>query len=83
MDPWPKRIDAITLFVEDLGAAKAFYRDVFGLPIHFENADSAVFKFGESVINLLRIDQRGRAHLPGRGGATGRWFADGLHDRRR
>ena len=55
MDPWPKRIDAITLFVEDLDAAKAFYRDVFGLPIHFENADSAVFKFGQTVINLLRV----------------------------
>ena len=56
MDPWPKRIDAITLFVEDLDVAKAFYRDVFGLPIHFENDDSAVFKFGETVINLLRVE---------------------------
>ena len=55
MDPWPKRIDAITLFVEDLGATRQFYLDVFGLPIHFENADSAVFKFGETVINLLRV----------------------------
>ena len=55
VDPWPKRIDAITLFVEDLDAAKAFYRDVFGLPIHFENPDSAVFKFGETLINLLRV----------------------------
>ena len=56
MDPWPKRIDAITLFVEDLGATRQFYLDVFGLPIHFENADSAVFKFGETVINLLRVE---------------------------
>ena len=55
VDAWPKRIDAITLFVEDLDSAKAFYRDVFGLPIHFQNADSAVFKFGETVINLLRV----------------------------
>ena len=55
MDPWPNRIDAVTLFVEDLDAAKGFYQDVFGLPIHFENADSAVFKFGETVINLLRV----------------------------
>lgn len=55
MDPWPKRIDAITLFVEDLDTAKAFYRDVFELPIHFENDDSAVFKFGDTVINLLRV----------------------------
>ena len=55
MDLWPKRIDAITLFVEDLGATRQFYLDVFGLPIHFENDDSAVFKFGETVINLLRV----------------------------
>ena len=34
---------------------RQFYRDVFGLPIHFENDDSAVFKFGETVINLLRV----------------------------
>jgi catechol 2,3-dioxygenase-like lactoylglutathione lyase family enzyme len=55
VNSWPKGIDAITLFVEDLDTAKAFYRDVFELPIHFENADSAVFKFGETVINLLRV----------------------------
>jgi catechol 2,3-dioxygenase-like lactoylglutathione lyase family enzyme len=55
VDPWSKRIDAITLFVEDLDATRQFYLDVFGLPIHFENADSAVFKFGETVINLLRV----------------------------
>ena len=55
MDAWPKRIDAITLFVEDLGVTRQFYLDVFGLPIHYENDDSAVFKFGETVINLLRV----------------------------
>src|SRR4029079_16827093 len=55
VDPWPKRIDAITLFVGDLGATRQFYLDVFGLPIHFENADSAGFKLGETVINLLRV----------------------------
>ena len=55
MDPWPKRIDAITLFVEDLAASRQFYLDVFGLPIHFENDDSAVFKFGDTVINLLKV----------------------------
>lgn len=55
MNAWPKGIDAITLFVEDLDTAKAFYRDVFELPIHFENEDSAVFKFGDTVINLLKV----------------------------
>jgi len=57
VDPWPKGIDAITLFVEDLVAAKRFYSDVFGLPLHYEDTHSAVFKFGETLINLLEITQ--------------------------
>jgi catechol 2,3-dioxygenase-like lactoylglutathione lyase family enzyme len=50
----PKGISAITLFVEDLPAAKQFYRDVFGLPVHYEDDDSAVFDFGNTLINLLK-----------------------------
>jgi catechol 2,3-dioxygenase-like lactoylglutathione lyase family enzyme len=53
-ESWPKRIGAITLFVEDLAAAREFYLDVFGLPAMFEDADSAVFDFGNTVVNLLR-----------------------------
>jgi catechol 2,3-dioxygenase-like lactoylglutathione lyase family enzyme len=51
---WPKGIAAITLFVEDLAAAKQFYQEVFGLPVAFEDATSAVFKFGNTLINLLK-----------------------------
>ncbi len=51
---WSRGIGAITLFVEDLAAAKGFYRDVFGLPIAFEDDDSAVFRFGPTMVNLLR-----------------------------
>ena len=54
MDAWPKSIGAITLFVEDLEAARQFYREVFGLPVMFEDADSTVFDFGNTIINLLR-----------------------------
>lgn len=50
---WPRGISAITLFVEDLEAAKAFYGKVFGLPVTFEDADSAVFGFGNTIVNLL------------------------------
>jgi len=59
MDPWPKGIAAITLFAEDLTATRQFYLDVFGLPVFFENDDSAVFKFGETLINLLQVGQAG------------------------
>ena len=54
MESWPKGIGAITLFAEDLDEAKRFYQEVFGLPVHFEDDDSAVFKFGDTLINLLR-----------------------------
>ena len=59
MDPWVKGIDAITLFVEDLVAAKAFYLEVFGLPLRFEDPNSAVFMFGETAINLLDVREAG------------------------
>lgn len=54
METWPKGISAITLFVEDLDETKRFYQEVFGLPVHFEDDASAVFKFGETLVNLLQ-----------------------------
>lgn len=50
---WPSGIGAITLFVADLDTAKRFYRQTFGLPVMFEDDDSAVFNFGNTIINLL------------------------------
>ena len=54
---WAKNIFAITLFVEDLPAAKQFYLRVFGLPVDYEDNNSAVFKFGNTLINLLKITE--------------------------
>ena len=54
---WPKPIHAITLFVEDLATAREFYQRVFGLPIHFEDDVSAVFNFGNTLINLLTVSE--------------------------
>jgi lactoylglutathione lyase len=54
---WPGGIAAITLFVEDLAAAKRFYGDVFQLPVHFEDDSSAVFKFGDTLVNLLKASE--------------------------
>ena len=50
------RLATVTLFVEDLDAARQFYVDVFGLPVVFEDDDSAVFKFGGTVVNLLKVE---------------------------
>lgn len=52
--PWPRGIGAVTLFVEDLEAAKRFYRAAFGLPVAFEDDDSVVFEFGHTIVNLLK-----------------------------
>jgi lactoylglutathione lyase len=51
---WPKAINAITLFVEDLAATKAFYAEVFGVSKIYEDDDSAVFNFGNTIVNLLK-----------------------------
>jgi catechol 2,3-dioxygenase-like lactoylglutathione lyase family enzyme len=67
---WPKGIDAITLFVEDLMAAKAFYQAVFELPIMFEGDTSAVFDFGSSIINLLQVDSAPELIAPAAVGAA-------------
>ncbi|MFN8380780.1 MAG: VOC family protein [Anaerolineales bacterium] len=53
-DAWPKGISAITLFVEDLDATKQYYLKTFGLPIIFQDDNSAVFQFGDTLINLLK-----------------------------
>jgi lactoylglutathione lyase len=47
-------IDAITIFTEDLAASKKFYIEAFGLPVMFEDENSAVFKFDNTIINVLR-----------------------------
>jgi len=56
---WAKAIFAITLFVEDLESTKQFYRAVFDLPVIFEDNNSAVFKFGNTLINLLKTTAAG------------------------
>ena len=54
---WAQGIGAVTLFVEDLEAAKAFYQKVFAKRVFFEDDNSAVFKFGGTLINLLKISE--------------------------
>jgi len=51
---WPKGVAAITLFVEDLDAARLFYRDVFAVEVLVEDDDSTAFRFGNTIVNLLK-----------------------------
>jgi catechol 2,3-dioxygenase-like lactoylglutathione lyase family enzyme len=52
---WPKGIFAITLFVEDLAESKRFYQVAFGLTLEFEDRSSAVYRFGDTMVNLLDV----------------------------
>ncbi|MYW70084.1 VOC family protein [Streptomyces sp. SID8379] len=49
------KLEVITLFAEDLAATKAFYTDVFGLEVVYENEDSAVIKFDNLMLNVLTV----------------------------
>ena len=64
MSSWPMGIGAITLFVDDLEITKKFYQMVFGLPVAFEDDDSAVFKFGSTLVNLLKTSAAGELIEP-------------------
>jgi catechol 2,3-dioxygenase-like lactoylglutathione lyase family enzyme len=59
-----KSIDFLTLFTEDLEQSKAFYQDVFGLRLIFEDGNSAVFRFANTGINLLRTEAAGELIRP-------------------
>jgi catechol 2,3-dioxygenase-like lactoylglutathione lyase family enzyme len=50
-------VEVITWFVEDLPAARAFYRDIFGLSVVFEDDVSTVFKLKNVMINLLHVSE--------------------------
>jgi catechol 2,3-dioxygenase-like lactoylglutathione lyase family enzyme len=50
-----KGVGAVTLFVEDLPPSKLFQNDVFGLRVLYQDEDSAVFAFGNTIVNLLGI----------------------------
>ena len=54
---WVTKLGPITLFVDDLDATKQFYRDVFDVPIVFEDVNSAVFDFGNILVNVLQATQ--------------------------
>jgi lactoylglutathione lyase len=54
---WPGEIAAITLFQEDLEAAKHFYADILRLAFVFEDDNSAVYKLGATLINLLKVSE--------------------------
>lgn len=59
-----KSVGAITLFVEDLPAARSFYERVFGRTAAFEDDSSAAFKFGNTLVNLVTAQAAGEVIAP-------------------
>ncbi|WP_428426238.1 VOC family protein [Pararhizobium sp.] len=47
-------IEVITLFVDDINEARAFYQAVFTPEIVYEDDVSAVLKFSGTMVNLLK-----------------------------
>ena len=48
-------VGAITLFVQDPKQSRSFYERVFGLPVLFEDDASVMFRFGNTIVNLLQL----------------------------
>ena len=55
--PWPTTIAALTLVTDDLEATDRFYREVFGMEPVFGDENSSVFRFGATLVNLLRQEE--------------------------
>jgi catechol 2,3-dioxygenase-like lactoylglutathione lyase family enzyme len=64
-------VEVITIFTEELTATTAFSSDVFGLPLVFEDAVSAVFKFDNLLLNVLGVSEAPKLVEPAPVGATG------------
>ncbi|MBW4032788.1 MAG: VOC family protein [Acidobacteria bacterium] len=71
MTDWPGPLAAITLFTEDLAAAREFYSRVFGVPVSYEDSNSCVFTFGGTMINLLQASEAVQLIAPATPGGAG------------
>jgi catechol 2,3-dioxygenase-like lactoylglutathione lyase family enzyme len=61
-----QHISAISLFVEDLPASRAFYAEVFGVPVEYQDDNCTVFKFDNVLINLLKVANAAEIITPGK-----------------
>lgn len=55
MAEWEKRIIAVNLLVADIDRSTSFYSKVFGLPPQHEDAETAMFRFGNTYVFLHRV----------------------------
>jgi catechol 2,3-dioxygenase-like lactoylglutathione lyase family enzyme/ribosomal protein S18 acetylase RimI-like enzyme len=59
-------VDAISLFVEDLAAAKAFYVAAFAADVVYEDSTSAALRFDRLIVNLLDVRSALEIVAPGK-----------------
>ena len=57
-------IEVVTLFVEDVAAARTFYVDVLGTEVIYADDDSCVVRFSNLMINLLQVDSAAELVTP-------------------
>ena len=63
-----KGLPLVSLFVEDLAAARAFYQDVLELDLVMGDEHSAMFNLGGTMVNLLTVEAATRQIAPARVG---------------
>lgn len=51
------RIEVITLFADDIDAARAFYRKVFAANVVYQDAVCSVLEFSGTMVNLLQTTE--------------------------
>lgn len=71
MSDWKKKIDAITLFVEDKDRAKAFYQQVFELEPAYEDEDDVMFRLENALLFLTNASVASRMIAPAVVGGPG------------
>jgi len=74
MTPSLQHVSALSLFVEDLAAAKAFYQDVFGVGVIYEDDTSVAVRFGNLIVNLLQVESAPEIVAPAEVARTGSRF---------
>jgi catechol 2,3-dioxygenase-like lactoylglutathione lyase family enzyme len=52
-----KKVDVINLFAEDLAGTKAFYQEVLGLPLAFQDDTIAVFKLENTIVSVRDVSE--------------------------
>jgi catechol 2,3-dioxygenase-like lactoylglutathione lyase family enzyme len=65
------RIEVITLFADDIDAARAFYQKVFAPDVVYQDAVCSVLKFSGTMVNLLQVTEAPQLVEPSTVAASG------------